>query len=240
MSMSQKAAANRRRNSRLLAGYAANPASIPNPNRRVPPRPPAGMYDPGLDASQRAAGRGFNDLRQDLDRDGQRSSTAYTLGMSRFGEDEAFETGGLDQAQARLGQDHTRATAALGRSFQILGSNQAQAGAAAGLGGGFAAQAARKRAANQGIEQQGLDLQRDRGTEDITRQRGRMATMFGRAREDAGSDFQYGQDDRAMALARGGRENTFYGQDVADQRFFQASQAGWRPAAKPKKKKGKR
>jgi hypothetical protein len=204
-------------------------------------KPPAGTYDPGLDASQRAAGRGFNDLRQDLDRDGQRASTAYTLGTARLGEDEAFETGGLDQAQARLGQDHSRATADLGRQFQILGSNQAQAGAAAGLGGGgFAAQAARKRAANQGLEQQGLDLQRDRGTEDITRQRGRMATMFGRARDDAGTDFQYGQDDRSTALARGGRENTFYGQDVADQRFFQASQAGWRPAAKPKKKKGKR
>jgi hypothetical protein len=204
-------------------------------------RPPAGMYDPGLDASQRAAGRGFNDLRQDLDRDGQRASTAYLQGTARLGEDQAFEAGGLDMAQARLGQDHSLATTATKRSFDILGSNQAQAGAAAGLaGGGFAAQAARKRAGNQTLELQGLDLQRDRGMEDITRQRGRMATMFGRAREDAGTDFQYGQDDRSTALGRGGRENTFYGQDVADQRFFQASQAGWRPPAKPKKKKGKR
>jgi hypothetical protein len=204
-------------------------------------RPPTGMYDPGLDASVRAAGRGFNDLRQDLDRDGQRASTSYTLGMGRLGEDETFETGGLDQAQARLGQDYSRATADLGRRFQILGNQQAEASRGAGVtSAGLALMASKKRAANQGLEQQGLDLQRDRGTEDIARQRGRMATMFGRARDDAGTDFQYGQDDRSTALARGGRENTFYGQDVSDQRFFQAAQAGWRPAAKPKKKKGKR
>jgi hypothetical protein len=225
-------------------------------------RPPAGTYDPGLDASQRAAGRGFNDLRQDLDRDGQRASTAYTLGTARLGEDEAFETGGLDIAQSRLGedfgrasgrltQDHGIATQGLQRSFRQLGVNQAGAASAAGLGGGAFAAAAKMRKENQGLEQSALDLSRDRGVEDlttdrdrgladITRQRGRMATVFGRAREDAGTDFQYGQDDRSTALARGGRENTFYGQDVADQRFFQASQAGWRPPARPKKGKGRR
>ena len=227
-------------------------------------RPPAGMYDPGLDASQRAAGRGLGQFRQDIERDGTRASTAYTLGMGRLGEDEAFETGGLDIAERRLGEDFTRgsgrltedhrlATEGLGRTFQRLGSAQAQAGAAAGLMGGFAAAAAKKRAENQGIEQSALDLGRDRGMQDLTtgrdrgladisRQRGRMATVFGRSRDDAGTDFQYGQDDRTVAEKRARDENLFYGQDIADQRFFQASQAGWRPPAAPKrpKKKGRR
>ena len=203
-------------------------------------KPPAGTYDPGLDASVRAAGRGFNDLRQDLDSAGQRASSAYTLGVGRLGEDQTFETGGLDIAQRRLGEDYTKATADLARNFATLANNQRQSGAAAGLSGGFAAQAAKKRAANQGLEQQGIDLSRDRGLADIERSRGRMATMFGRARDDAGTDFQYGQDDRSTALARGGRENTFYGQDVADQRYFQAAQSGWRPPVAPKKRKGKK
>jgi hypothetical protein len=169
-------------------------------------KPPAGTYDPGLDAGQRAATRGFGDLRMDLDRDTERSSTAFTLGTQRLGEDEAFQMGELNRSFAN------RATAQNEQAAAMLG----------GSAGGAMAEAAGKRDAAKEI------------------QRGRMATMFSRARDDMGTEFQYGQDDRAMTLGRAGRENTFYGQDVADQRYFQAAQAGWRPPAKPKKRKGRR
>src|SRR5688572_7192595 len=35
---------------------------------QAPSRPPPGTYDPSLDAAERAAGRGYGDLQQDLER----------------------------------------------------------------------------------------------------------------------------------------------------------------------------
>jgi hypothetical protein len=111
----------------------------------------------------------------------------------------------------------------LAKRFRDLGSAQDEQAAAAGVsGGGAMAESAAKRAAAEGTE------------------RGRLATLFARARDDMGTDFQYGHDDRLTQGTRAGRELGFYGQDVADQRFFQASQAGYRPPAVPKARKPKR
>lgn len=157
---------------------------------------------------------------------GQRAATRGLgdLRMDLERDGERASTGYL-QGMSRLGQDETFQYGQLDRSFANLASSQAERAAAAGVSaGGVGAESAMKRDAAKEV------------------QRGRMATLFGRERENAGTEFQYGQDDRAVAGARAGRENTFYGQDVSDQRFFQAAQAGWRPPAAPKKpkKKGKR
>jgi hypothetical protein len=220
-----KAAKNRRRNSKLLAGYAANPASIPNPNRAVPVRPPSGTYDPGLDASRRASARGLGDLTMDLERDEERASSAFTLGGDRRSAD--FGTG-----MGRLDDDRAFESAGIARGFQRLGSAQSEQ-AAAMLGssasaGGAMAESAAKRAANEGLQQGRLSSIFSRARADMSRDNDR-------AGEDAGTNFQYGHDDRIDVGARAGREDTLYGLDVADQRAFQAAQSGWRPR-KPKKK----
>jgi hypothetical protein len=189
-------------------------------------KPPAGTYDPGLDAGFRAAGRGYGDLRQDLERDGERASSAYGLGTSRLGEDFGLQMG-------RFGEDEAFGRSEISRGFARLGSAQSDQAAAMGVSaGGATAESAGKRAAAEGI-QQGQLAQR------FARARADLETQRSRGMDDMGTEFQYGQSDRATVGARAGRENTFYGQDVSDQRYFQAAQSGWRPPAKPKKK-GKR
>jgi hypothetical protein len=64
----------------------------------------------------------------------------------------------VNTAEARGTQDYTRNTELLKRSFNILAGKQQESANAAGLiGGGALLQAAAKRQANQGIQQQGLD-----------------------------------------------------------------------------------
>lgn len=256
--LQQQAAANRRRNSKLLAGYAANPASIPKPTPFVPfkpytpPRPPAGSYDPALDAARDAARRGLGDVRQDTALAGTRAAADFQLGQDDIGRsygrgtfdltrdrDRAYED--LDVSGRRGEEDYQRNVTMLRREYDILAGRQAESARTQGvLSAGLALKSAAARAANQGIAQQGLDTAIGRTREDIAQSRARVGqdfdTGYGRLGEDRdiglgrlGLDYERGNTDRATGLARAGREDTAFGLDTAAQRAYQAAGAGYVP-----------
>ena len=177
--------------------------------------PSQGSYNPDLDAAERAATRGLGQLRQDTE-----------LGLARAGQDYTFGREDLNRGLSRGEEDYRTNTQALQRSFNILaGRQQENANAAGVLRGGAMLQAAAKRKENQGIQQGGLDTSIGRLRQDTQTGLGRLDVGYNRQVSDFGTAQQRATD-----------ENTFYGQDIAAQRFFQASQpgSGWTPP-KPKK-----
>jgi hypothetical protein len=174
----------------------------------VVPLPPAGSYNPDLDAARAAAGRGILDTRQDTE-----------LGLSRAGQDYSFGVEDVNRGFGRAQEDYTHNTEALKRSFNILaGRQQEQANGQLLGGGGALLQAAAKRTANQGIQQGTLDLGLRRATQDKDTAIGRLGVGYNRQVTDFGT-----------GLSRAERENASYGLDLNAQRYFQAAQSGWEP-----------
>jgi hypothetical protein len=182
----------------------------------VPPRPPAGSYDPSLDAAREAAERGYGDLRQDIETAGTRADVDYGLGRESVG-----------RGFGRYEEDYRRNTDMLKQSFQRLaarqGENMNQMGV---LNGGAALEAAAKRAANQAQEQRQLDTGYNRAVEDRDLAYGQL---------DLG--YQRGGIDRTRQLERAGRENTAFGLDTGAQIAFQAAQSGWVPPRRPRRRR---
>lgn len=176
----------------------------------VTPRPPAGTYDPALDAARRAASRGLHDTTQDVGLAGERAGQDFTFGVGQ-----ADQTLGYQKA------DYGAHVAALQRSYDVLAGQQQEQQAGAGvLQGGAVLQAAAKRAANQGLQQTALDtgLARDVTAHDQT-----VAQLgVGQTR---------GITDRATTLARATREDTNFGLDTRGQEAFQAAGTGYTPPA---------
>lgn len=184
--------------------------------------PPTGSYDPALDAQVGAAGRGLFDLGQDTQTQKDRLGTDYNL-----------QRGDLVTAQDRATADHQRALDMLQRNYAQLGNRQAQGQARAGvIGGGAVLQAAAKRAANKALEQQPIDTSFNRFTEDNQSAQGRLALNM--APPDAGNPLGgRAYQDLNSTLTRGKREGAFFGLDVAGEKAYQASGAGWDPGARP-------
>ena len=202
---------------------------------KPPTRPPAGSYDPALDASVRAAGRGYQDLEQDTQTAGVRSEDDWYRGRNQLGQQRDWSLADLLSGETRLRQDYDLATQGLNRQYGILRSNQSQSANAAGvLGGGWAEQAAAKRAENQKLEQAALTLQRDRGLGDINTQRERTNISADQGLGEIDLTYQRGNEDRSTSLTRAGRENRFFEQDVDASRWFAARGSGYVPPTAPK------
>lgn len=202
---------------------------------QAPDRPPTGLYDPALDQSVRAASRGLGDVTADTERENTRAEDDYTIGRNNVTQQRDQTLADILTNQNREGQDYSGATQSLQRSYGILGDTQRQAGNAAGvLDGGFLAQAAAKRQANQGIAQSALDLSHSRSTEDFGTNRTRVAQSADQTLAQLGLSFQRGNEDRSTALSRAQRENNLYGQDVKESEFYGARAAGWVPPTAPK------
>lgn len=179
----------------------------------APTSPPAGTYDPALDAQLGAVGRGLGYTLQGLDTQGSRSEEDYgqqrhslTTGRdqsladllkshTRAGEDfdvtgqrlgEDYRTSGT-----RLGEDHTTNTEAINRNYQRLGVSQAGAAINQGVGtqGGSLAAALKARQANQGIDQSAEDRRFGRSTEDLNTGYGRATTDLNTSRSREGEDY---------------------------------------------------
>jgi hypothetical protein len=134
----------------------------------VPPLPPAGSYDPALDAQRSAANRGILDTRQDTELGLGRAGQDYGLGVEDLQRGQTRGTEDLDRTQQRGDQDYGRNTQAAAAVVQHPRGEQAQAQRQMGVStGGAVLQAAAKRKANQGIQQQGLDLAHTRLGEDV-------------------------------------------------------------------------
>ncbi len=256
-----------------------------------PAKPPLGTYDPGLDAQERAAGRGLRYLKEDIARmgfreredmvtslgllDRSKSRSTQDLGLSRdrgmeninLGESRGLEDLGVSRSRGledfqlqeqRGNRDLDTQLNTLFRESDILGQRQGQDINAAGvLRGGTSRAAAKKRAENLAFAREPIDtartdlmgdLQRGRGrleedygtqsgrlTADAQQDRGRLLQDYGidvqRLGEDYESDrsnidrtFQRGEQDRFREGQRGIAENLFFGQDIAQQRVYQAMQ----------------
>jgi hypothetical protein len=220
----------------------------------APARPPTGLYDPALDAQERAAGRGYLDLQQDTERDRQRSSSNYAtrraLAQRDYGRGvEDLTTGrgrtlaDLLTSRGREGEDYGRGVANLGRRYGQLGRRQTNAASVQGVsrGGTLAASLAARRG-NEALEREPMDISHRRFGEDAAQRESRVNEDFTRGmtrlNQDVndpelgslarlGTEYTYGENDLTSALARAGREQTQFGQDVSEQRFFQAAQGGY-------------
>jgi hypothetical protein len=186
----------------------------------MPTRPPSGVYDPALDQTERAAGRGYQDLLADSSTTSARGLDDYTIAQNRLQEHRG-------QTLQDLLTGYTRGTAERGRQYGLLASSQTQSANAAGvLGGGYAEQAAAKRLANQQREQ-GLADQ-DYGTA-VTRTNTAADEQLG----DIGLTYQHGVEDQGTAITRAGRENAAFSADTNEARWFSARGSGYVPPTAP-------
>lgn len=202
----------------------------------VPPLPPAGSYDPGLDSQYAAGQRGLQDVQYDAGVTGARTLSDYNLarGQAQQGYDRGtqdlaaqrasslrgFDWSGQDLAAARTRgtQDYQSNIALLQRSYQRLAGQQQQSANAAGvLRGGAALQAAAKRTANQASDRAPMDTTYQRFLADNQQAQDRL----GAQRQDATSAFdltggRMGEDLQSQ-LGQLGLGYTRQGQDTATQ-----------------------
>jgi hypothetical protein len=134
-----------------------------------PPTPPAGSYDPSLDAQLAAARRGLSDLQGQIGTQQARDVTDYAAQQEALNRQAGYNREDLNQqrdraaadfgqARARGTEDYNRNVAMLTRQYGQLGRNQLQATNQAGvIRGGALLQSAAKRAENQAIDRQPLD-----------------------------------------------------------------------------------
>lgn len=205
----------------------------------LPDRPPPGTYDPAIDAQVRAGQRGYGDLEQDTGIANTRAQDDYTLGKDELQRQ-------LDRALTDAGTTRTRQhdsfienLGALDRNYANLGASQAQRMVAAGGGqsGGFQ-QALEKRMANQAIERKPLDTAEGQQVADYGTFTTRAKEGFDSGLGQLGLSLGRGNEDRANTLARAGRENTNLGLDAGEQRWYQATAAGYDPPTKPASEHG--
>lgn len=216
------------------------------------PKPPPGKYDPALDAQLGSVNRGFEDLLADFTRDygaeghGGLAFYDYTLGRGDILQDAERAWIDIDQALGREREDYNRGTDNLGRRYQRLAGQQTQAANARGAIGGALMQAARKRAANQSLDQGELDLSHQRRFGDLVKDRTRLFGDVDRFGDGSGVGGDVGRNlgrhalgyqrqstDALTGLERGRREQTQFGIDTEKAKIFQARQAGWTPRRRP-------
>lgn len=207
--------------------------------------PPTGTYDPQLDQGARAGTRGLQDLQQDIGYDpvtgaptGTHSTRAlndYLLGGNRIDQQQGYTLADILRNQTRSTEDYGTATANVQRQYQRQGVAQSQAANAAGvLNSGWTGEAAAKRAANQALDQQGLDTTHQRQVQDYATQTDRSNTGFDQQRGDLGLNYQRQGEDWQTTLNRATRENQFLGQDTNESKWFQATRySGYVPPTMP-------
>lgn len=168
-----------------------------------------------------------------------------------------YQRGQYDLANARgwATDDFNRNVALLARQYEQKGRNQLQATNQAGvIRGGALLQSAAKRAENQAIDRQPIDTNYQRFLFNNTLQGQRMTEDYGTQsqRLNENADYQQGQlaldlappdannplggrryQDRTTQLTQAQREQAFFGQDVMNQKIFQASGSGWDPQQRP-------
>lgn len=177
----------------------------PGPRRRPrpftpfapPDRPPPGTYDPGLDAAERGAQRGYLDTLQDTEAAGQRADSGYAIDQQgvessrdrgRFDIGQRRDRGIADSdrqrsrslsdlllSRSRAGEDFASTIEGIGRGYKRQGQGQAQQSEAQGVAQGGtlkAALAARKE--NEGIDRAPVERGFQRFSADSQRTEGRV------------------------------------------------------------------
>jgi hypothetical protein len=192
-------------------------------------RPPAGSYDPNLDVQERAAKRGYRYTTEDLTRGSEREATDFGIGQENLGRQRVDvqrqygeNLSDLLKARARGSEDYQSNLQSIARNFSQLGNAQAQRGREAGLEGGYALQAARKRAANEAITRAPVDTGYRRFSADSTLDETRLGQAQQRSFDEI--DRSGGQlaeshrravEDSSVTGERAGTELQNYVQDIA-------------------------
>ncbi len=202
---------------------------------RASTSPPPGTYDPALDAQLRAGGRGLFDLEQDTSLMNERELDDYLLGQQELQRQRDEGLADLVRARTQSRENYDSDLGALTRNYQRLGNSQDQSAAVAGVSsGGALVQAAQKRAANQEVDKKPIDTNYNRFVEQAGIDEQRLQEGFGRGMGQLATGYERGYTDRNLVqLPRAQREQSFFGQDIGEQRFFQAKQGGFVPPTKP-------
>lgn len=197
--------------------------------------PPADRYDPYLDAQLAAGQRGLGDYVTDASTSNRRATEDYGFGVH---DAQLGQTRGQQDIATQRGyatQDHQRAIDMLTRQYTQLGSAQGQQANVMGVaGGGALLQAARKRAANETIDQQPIDTGFHRQTAALDTQGQRLNEDTGTSIARLGVNTERQVGDTNLGVQRAGREQIFLGGDTTAAKSAQAAQSGWDPGAKPK------
>lgn len=199
-------------------------------------RPPAGTYDPMLDAGLAASKRGYGDMQFDFSRDygsngaGGRAFNDYQIGLEGLTRSRDRGLADIGTGEARALQDRDTSLGNIGRAFQQLGGRQTAAAAAAGAArGGALQQGMAKRAVNQDLERAPVLTAFDRQKADFTTSRARVGEDFTSQSGALGLGYQRAGEDAITGLGRAGREVGQFGIDTQAARLFQATQAGYQP-----------
>lgn len=188
-------------------------------------RPPAGSYDVNLDAQERAAQRGYRNTQEDAATQRTRASDDFTISSGENQRQYTESLSDLIKQRTEGQQDYQTNLQTISRNFAQLGNVQAQRGRQAGLSGGFAAQAQRKRQANEQIERAPVDLNFNRFLEGSKLAETRLGQARDRGQGQLGLAYDRGSSDLETGLARAGVENTAFGQDIAAARQQQYAQS---------------
>lgn len=173
-------------------------------------RPPAGLYDPAIDAEDDAARRGFGYAQEDATRDEGRSM-----------EDLSIARGDIERTRTRQLGD-------IDRGFKTLGINQTMSARRAGVDqGGGAILSQQVRAANQGRENQ-----------QVFDEYGNPAAAgdYGHAGRELDLSFTRNTTDRNTGLSRSLTERDAFSAAAQESRFAQAKQVdpNWKAPTRPK------
>ena len=169
---------------------------------------------PDLDAQERAAQRGYKYTTADLDKEGGRATSDFGTAEADLNQKYGRSLSDLITQRTQGQQDYAANLQTLARNYQRLGNTQAQQGRQAGLEGGFAAQAAQKRAANEKIEQAPIDLGFKRFMEGSKLAETRLGEDKQHDVGALGLDYSRGNEDRDITGQRAGTELTAYTQDI--------------------------
>jgi hypothetical protein len=197
-----------------------------------------------LDSQEAAARRGLSDLQNQIGTQQARDVTDYALSQGQVQQQAGWNQQDLSQQRARGGEDYQRNVQMLTRRYGQLGQQQLQGANNAGvIRGGALLQSAAKRAENMALDRQPLDTnyqrfladnstQQARSQAGVTDRLGRLALDY--APPDASNPLggrRY--QDRTTQLTQAQRELAFFGQDIGNQRAFQAAGSGWDPGQGP-------
>jgi hypothetical protein len=192
---------------------------------QTPARPPAGTYDPAIDAAVEAAKRGYGDLQADFVRDygdtgtGGRAANDYQTALAQ-----------IALGRTRSTEDRDRALGDVRTGYQRLGRQQSEGARVAGVtSAGLLGRQRAIRAANQAHDEAPIQQAFTRQGQDFDTAQGQL-----------GLNYQRGLTDAQTGLARAGRETNQFGIDSAQTRLYQATQSGWSPPKprRPRRRRG--
>lgn len=175
-------------------------------------KPPAGGFTPYKTPTSPPSGT-YDPALDAQQRAAQRGLGDTTQDVERTGQRSLSD---FLLGQGNIVRERTEGLADIARSESQTATRQSEGAAASGVfGGGALIEALQKRRAHFGLQES------------------RLKDASARRLGGLSVDYQRGVQDRTTALSRAQRENTFFGQDIGQQRWYQARSSGATLPTKP-------